>query len=156
MRRGLFAAVAAASLFVCAGARAVLVVNISKSQQRIAVIVDGSEAYRWPVSTGRRGYTTPSGVYHPDRLERHWYSRKYENSPMPWSVFFHRGYAMHGTMEAYYLGRAASHGCVRLRPDHARTLFGLVKRAGARHTRIVVRGGARPAGGPGPHGVPMA
>ena len=156
MRRGLLAAVAAASLFACAGARAELVVNISKSQQRVAVIVNGSEAYRWPVSTGRRGYATPSGVYHPERLERHWYSRKYENSPMPWSVFFHRGYAMHGTMEAYNLGHAASHGCVRLRPDHARTLFGLVKRAGANHTRIVVLDGALPAIRPVPHGVPMA
>jgi len=156
MRRGLLAAVAAASLFACAGARAELVVNISKSQQRVAVIVNGSEAYRWPVSTGRRGYATPSGVYHPERLERHWYSHKYENSPMPWSVFFHRGYAMHGTMEAYNLGRAASHGCVRLRPDHARTLFGLVKRAGANHTRIVVLDGALPAIRHVPHGVPMA
>jgi len=156
MRPGLLTAVAAASLLACASARAELVVNISKSQQRVAVIVDGSEAYRWPVSTGRRGYTTPSGIYHPERLERHWYSRKYDNSPMPWSVFFHRGYAMHGTMEAYNLGRAASHGCVRLRPDHARTLFGLVKRAGAGHTRIVVLDGALPAVRPAPHGVPMA
>ncbi|MGN6569897.1 MAG: L,D-transpeptidase [Pseudolabrys sp.] len=156
MRRGLFAAAAAASLFVCASARAELVVNISKSQQRVAVIVDGAEAYRWPVSTGRRGYATPTGVFHPERLERHWYSHKYENSPMPWSVFFHRGYAMHGTMEAYNLGRAASHGCVRLRPDHARTLFGLVKRAGANHTRIVVLDGALPAVRPAPRDVPMA
>ncbi|HET9615859.1 MAG TPA: L,D-transpeptidase [Pseudolabrys sp.] len=156
MRSGLLAAVAAVSMLICATSRAEIVVNISKSQQRVAVIVDGSEAYRWPVSTGRRGYATPSGVYHPERLERHWYSHKYENSPMPWSVFFHRGYAMHGTMEAHNLGRAASHGCVRLRPDHARTLFGLVKRAGANHTRIVVLDGALPAIRPAPHGVPMA
>ncbi|HXD44862.1 MAG TPA: L,D-transpeptidase [Pseudolabrys sp.] len=136
-------------------ARADVVVNISKSQQRLAVVVDGAEAYRWPVSTGRRGYTTPSGVFHPERLERHWYSRKYENSPMPWSVFFHRGYAVHGTMEAYHLGRAASHGCVRLRPDHARTLFGLVRRAGFNHTKIVVLDGPLPHLRPAPHGAPM-
>lgn len=156
MRRGLLTAVVAASLLAGSGAHAELVVNISKSQQRLAVIVDGSEAYRWPVSTGRRGYTTPSGVFRPERLERHWYSRKYDNSPMPWSVFFHRGYAMHGTMEAYRLGHAASHGCVRLRPDHARTLFGLVKRAGYRNTKIVVLDGALPHLRPVPHGVPMA
>lgn len=137
-------------------ARAEVVVNISKSQQRLAVVVDGTEAYRWPVSTGRRGYATPSGVFHPVRLERHWYSRKYDNSPMPWSVFFHRGYAVHGTMEAYHLGRAASHGCVRLRPDHAHTLFSLVKRAGFSHTRIVVLDGPLPHVRPAPHGVPMA
>lgn len=144
MRRGLVAVAAASSLLACGAVRAEVLVNISKSQQQLAVVVDGAEAYRWPVSTGRRGYATPSGVFHPVRLERHWYSRKYHNSPMPWSVFFHRGYAMHGTMEAYHLGHAASHGCVRLRPDHARTLFGLVKRAGSRNTKIVVLNGALP------------
>jgi hypothetical protein len=95
-------------------------------------------------------------VFHPERLERHWYSRKYDNSPMPWSVFFHRGYAVHGTMEAYHLGHAASHGCVRLRPDHARVLFGLVKRVGYRNTKIVVFDGALPQMHPTPHNVPMA
>ena len=156
MGRGLLAAIAAASLLAIGSARAELVINVSKSQQRIAVIVDGSEAYRWPVSTGRRGYATPSGVFHPERLERHWYSHAYENSPMPWAVFFHRGYAVHGTMEAYHLGRAASHGCVRLRPDHARTLFGLVKRVGSRNTRIVVLNGPLPRIKPLPSNVPMA
>ena len=130
MRRGLLTAVAAAALLGCASAHAELVVNISKSQQRVAVIVNGSEAYRWPVSTGRRGYATPSGVYHPERLERHWYSRKYENSPMPWSVFFHGGYAVHGTLEVSHLGRPVSHGCVRLKPEQAYTLYSLIQREG--------------------------
>ena len=156
MRRGLLVVVAAASLLAAGGARAELLVSISKSQQRLAVTVNGSEAYRWPVSTGRRGYTTPSGVFHPLRLERHWYSHRYDNAPMPWSVFFHRGYAVHGTMEAYHLGHAASHGCVRLRPDHARTLFGLVKRVGLRNTRIVVFDGPLPQIRRVPANVPMA
>jgi len=159
MRGGLLAVVVAASVVsavACGAARAEVVVSISKSQQRLAVSVDGSEAYRWPVSTGRRGYTTPSGVFHPVRLERHWYSRKYYNSPMPWSVFFYRGYAVHGTMEASNLGRAASHGCVRLRPDHARTLFALIKRAGYRNTKIAVFDGPLPRLHPAPRDVPMA
>src|SRR5690348_13474111 len=138
------------------GARADLLVSISKSQQKLSVTVDGQEAFRWSVSTGRRGYTTPSGTYAPIRLERHWYSHKYENSPMPWSVFFHRGYAVHGTMEAYNLGRPASHGCVRLRPDHARTLFGLVRRAGFNHTKIVVLDGPLPHLRPAPHEIGRA
>lgn len=132
-------AVAVVGVFLMSGAaRADLVVNISKSQQKLSVTLDGVEAFRWPTSTGRKGYTTPSGTYSPVRLERHWYSHKYENAPMPWSVFFHRGYAMHGTMEAYNLGRAASHGCVRLRPDHAAVLYSLVRQEGLRHTKIVV------------------
>jgi hypothetical protein len=137
MRR-IVMAVAGVSMLAAGAARADLLVNISKSQQKVSVTVDGVEAFRWPTSTGRKGYTTPSGTYSPIRLERHWYSHKYENAPMPWSVFFHRGYAVHGTTEAYNLGHAASHGCVRLRPDHAAVLYSLVRQEGMRHTKIVV------------------
>jgi hypothetical protein len=144
------------ALCLSAPARAELVVNISKSQQRLEVVVNGAEAYRWPVSTGRRGYTTPSGTFHPIRLERHWYSHKYEMSPMPWSVFFHRGYAVHGTMESYNLGHAASHGCVRLRPDNASILFSLVRRHGIRNTKLVVMNGPLPQAPQPAQGVPMA
>ena len=128
-----------------APARADIVVTISKSQQRLAVMVNGAEAYRWPVSTGARRYPTPAGVFRPARLERHWYSRQYSLTPMPWSMFFHRGYAVHGTMEAYNLGRAVSHGCVRLRPDNAAVLYSLVRRQGLTNTNFVVLNGPLPA-----------
>ena len=134
-----------ALLCLSAPARAELLVNISKSQQRLSVSIDGTEAYRWPVSTGRRGHATPAGKFHPVRLERHWYSHEYGMTPMPWAVFFHRGYAVHGTMEAYNLGHAASHGCVRLRPDNASILFSLVRREGTRNTKIVILNGPLPA-----------
>jgi hypothetical protein len=134
-----------AVLCLSAPARAELLVNISKSQQRLSVTIDGTEAYRWPVSTGRRGHATPAGKFRPVRLERHWYSHEYGMTPMPWAVFFHRGYAVHGTMEAYNLGHAASHGCVRLRPDNASILFSLVRREGTRNTRIVILNGPLPA-----------
>jgi L,D-transpeptidase catalytic domain len=134
-----------ALLFLPAPAKAELLVSVSKSQQRVAVVIDGAETYRWPVSTGKRGHETPSGTFHPIRLERHWYSRQYELTPMPWAMFFQRGYALHGTMEAYNLGRAASHGCVRLRPDNAATLFSLMRRQGLDNTKIVVKDSALPA-----------
>jgi hypothetical protein len=141
-----------ALLCMLAPAKAELLVNISKSQQRLAVVVDGTETYRWPVSTGKRGHETPSGSFHPIRLERHWYSRQYELTPMPWAMFFHRGYAVHGTMEAYNLGHAASHGCVRLRPDNAATLYSLMRRQGLGNTKIVVMNNALPP----PLGAPEA
>ncbi len=140
-------AIAALGALLClpASAKAELLVNISKSQQRLSVTIDGAEAYRWAVSTGRRGHETPAGKFRPIRLERHWYSHEYGMTPMPWAVFFHRGYAVHGTMEAYNLGHAASHGCVRLRPDNASTLFSLVRREGTRNTKIVIMNGPLPA-----------
>lgn len=72
MRGDRLAAAATALLLLCGAARAEVLVTISKSQQKLAVFVDGGEAYTWPVSTGRRGYGTPSGVFHPQRLEPHW------------------------------------------------------------------------------------
>jgi hypothetical protein len=126
-------------------AHADVVVSISKSQQRLAVTVDGTELHRWPVSTGRRGLETPSGAFRPIRLERTWYSRKYDRSPMPYSIFFHRGYAVHGSYERRHLGRAVSHGCVRLLPAHAATLFSLVRRQGKGNARIVVMNGPLPS-----------
>jgi hypothetical protein len=155
--RVIVAAAFGAILCFAAPAKADVLVNISKSQQRAAVMIDGVEAYRWPVSTGRRGHDTPAGNFRPQRMERHWYSRQYEMTPMPWAVFFHRGYAVHGTMEAYNLGHAASHGCVRLRPDNAATLYSLVRRQGMANTKIVVLNGALPiAPGAKPAGVAEA
>nr|WP_233285889.1 MULTISPECIES: L,D-transpeptidase [Bradyrhizobium] len=104
----------------------------------MAVSVDGARRYNWPVSTGRRGYGTPSGVFRPQMLARRWYSKKYYNSPMPHSIFFHRGFAIHGTYELTRLGGPASHGCVRLHPSHAAMLYGLVERNGRGGTRIEI------------------
>jgi L,D-transpeptidase-like protein len=118
-----------------------IVVTVDKSAQRLTVVVDGADRYQWPVSTGRWGYSTPNGSYRPQRLERKWFSRKYDMSPMPYSIFFDGGYAIHGSYEVSRLGRPASHGCIRLSPSNASVLFALVKDR-TDDTRIVVTGEA--------------
>src|SRR5882757_6327902 len=125
-----FAAAIAATFFSLAGPAAVhaaVVVTVDKTAQRLTVQVDGSTRYSWPVSTARWGYRTPVGSYRPERLERQWYSRKYDWSPMPHSIFFSGGYAIHGSNEVSRLGSPASHGCIRLAPANAATLFALVQ-----------------------------
>ncbi|MGE3150541.1 MAG: L,D-transpeptidase [Pseudorhodoplanes sp.] len=143
------------ALFSAGDVRADVVIKISKSQQQIGVSVDGAQRYRWSTSTGRRGYGTPNGAYRPQRLERSWYSRKYGNAPMPHSIFFHRGYAIHGTTEVARLGRPASHGCVRLAPANAATLFSLVQRQGMNRTRIIVSDAALSHAKPSPAERPV-
>jgi lipoprotein-anchoring transpeptidase ErfK/SrfK len=113
-------------------------VNVDVGGQKMEVYVDGRLKHRWPVSTGRDGYDTPGGSYKPQRLEKQWYSRKYDNAPMPNAVFFNGGYAIHGTTDVKRLGRAASHGCIRLHPSHAEQLYDLVEDHGSGRTRIVV------------------
>ena len=122
---------------LAAPASAGVLVRVDNSSQRMHVYVDGMLAYVWPVSTARKGYRTPPGNYRVQRMERMWYSRKYDMSPMPYSLFFRGGYAIHGTGSIRQLGRPASHGCVRLHPANARALFGLVRRYGG--ARILVR-----------------
>jgi hypothetical protein len=136
----LAAAVAAVCIAGLAGSRpaaADILVNISKTSQRMTVLVDGSARYNWLVSTGTARHATPSGVYQPQWLARKWRSKKYGNAPMPYSVFFRDGYAIHGTIEIRQLGRIASHGCVRLHPENAAKLYALVEKQMARTTVVV-------------------
>ena len=138
------ALLAAGVLSLSAGAaRASVLVSIDKSTQRMSVSVDGVPRYHWAVSTGRAGYGTPSGTYRPQRMERTWFSKEYYNSPMPHSIFFHGGYAIHGSYEIHRLGGPASHGCIRLHPANAATLSAVVKQRGMSDTTIVVSGGHR-------------
>jgi lipoprotein-anchoring transpeptidase ErfK/SrfK len=137
-------AVFAFTIIVClfgglASAQAGVVVTVDKNSQRLSVSVDGMPRYQWPVSTARMGYNTPNGSYRPERLARQWFSSKYDWSPMPYSIFFHGGYAIHGSYEISRLGRPASHGCIRLHPANAAVLFALVQ-AHQGQTRIVVTG----------------
>lgn len=117
---------------------AALVANINVSTQTMTVSRNGLVVYRWKVSTARQGYITPRGSYRPQRMHRMWYSRKYDMSPMPYSVFFRGGYAIHGTGAVRQLGRPASHGCVRLHTANAATFYSMVKELGPSNTRIVV------------------
>lgn len=101
-------------------------ITISKSHQLMQVDSDYG-SYQWRVSTARKGYYTPTGTFHPYSLQTMHYSKKYDNAPMPHSIFFSGGYAIHATPHVAALGRPASHGCVRLSPSNAATLYSIVK-----------------------------
>jgi len=148
MRR-LFSIVAAVSLILTqavsfseastkAKADPVVEIEIDLSSQTMAVDVDGWPYGRWKVSTAREGYRTPTGTWRPFMLKKMHYSRKYDNSPMPNSIFFLGGYAIHATYYINQLGRPASHGCVRLHPQNAARLYALVKKHGLKSTRITI------------------
>src|SRR5258708_25287908 len=144
-----FAAVCFFTAFLSFPASAAIVIDIDKSAQRMTVSQDGVQLYAWPVSTGQRGYDTPSGDFKPFRMEKTHFSREWDDAPMPHSIFFTtRGHAIHGTEHIRNIGRPASHGCVRLQPQNARVLFGLVKQQGMANVRVVLSG-VTPSGGGG-------
>jgi hypothetical protein len=124
-----------------AAAQASVRIEINKSAQLMTVSVDGAHRYSWPVSTGRAGYATPSGTYRPFRLEVDHYSKEWDDAPMPHSIFFTKeGHAIHGSYETRRLGSPASHGCVRLSPRNAATLFALVRSHGLGDTTVTLTG----------------
>ena len=51
------------------GAKAEVVITMQKSTQTMYVETL-TDTYEWPISTGRKGYSTPSGEYRPYLLKR--------------------------------------------------------------------------------------
>jgi hypothetical protein len=121
-------------------AEASVAIDIDLSLQTMHVRSE-SGSYDWRVSTARSGYRTPRGTYRPYLLLRTHYSHKYHMSPMPYSIFFAGGYAIHGTYSTASLGRPASHGCIRLAPGNAARLFHMVQAEGA----LITISGAPPS-----------
>jgi hypothetical protein len=144
MRTALLSAslLAAALALPCAApARASILVTIDKTTQRMSIAVDGATRYVWPVSTGRPGYDTPNGTFRPFRMEADHFSKEWDDAPMPHSVFFTKiGHAIHGSLDTKHLGSAASHGCVRLSPANASTLYALIGAEGLKDTTVVIAG----------------
>ncbi len=125
-----------AAMLIATPAAAETNITISKSHQLMQVDSDYG-SYQWRVSTARKGYYTPTGTFHPYSLQPIHYSKKYDNAPMPHSIFFSGGYAIHATPHVGALGRPASHGCVRLSPSNAATLYSIVKQDPNTTIRIV-------------------
>jgi lipoprotein-anchoring transpeptidase ErfK/SrfK len=115
-------------------------IDVNLTTQRMKVTAGGAAQHVWPISSGRQGYPTPTGVFKPQWRARMWYSRQWDDAPMPHAIFIHKGIAIHGTYETRRLGRAVSHGCIRLAQSHAATLYALVGKHGMGSTRIVVHG----------------
>lgn len=126
-----FFALIAALIVAPMAAQAKVQISVDLSSQRMVVNSGGGASYSWPISSARAGYVTPRGTYHPTSLQTMHRSKKYHNSPMPHSIFFRGGYAIHGTYAIGALGRPASHGCIRISPANAATLFSLVRQEGA-------------------------
>jgi lipoprotein-anchoring transpeptidase ErfK/SrfK len=144
MRRiALLAAMVLAAAYACIAstpALASILIQIDKPSQTMTVSVDGKVQYRWYVSTGATGFSTPAGTYKPFRMEPMHYSQEWDNAGMPHSIFFtSRGHAVHGSNHPG-LGTPVSHGCVRLSLTNAATLYQLVDARGLGGTTVIVRG----------------
>lgn len=121
--------------------------RINITQQRMFLYIEGELTDSFLVSTGIPNHETPVMERHPSGpTYRKYTSRKYPEGNymglgnMPYAVFIRGGYAIHGTTlgNARKLGKKASHGCIRLHPDHGKVFFDLVKEFGLQNTWITI------------------
>jgi lipoprotein-anchoring transpeptidase ErfK/SrfK len=118
-----------------------ILINIDKTKQKMTIFLGRVKKYEWPVSTGKGGYSTPSGTYTATSMNEIWYSKQWDNAPMPHSIFFIKdGHAIHGSYEVNNLGKPVSHGCVRISPENAATLYALVAKNGLENAQVVLTG----------------
>lgn len=127
-----------AALFFTPASAETISITVDVSDQVMYIQSDTGVQEVYPVSTARKGYRTPRGDFKPYTMAKMHYSKKYDNAPMPHSIFFLDGYAIHATYDVNHLGRPASHGCIRLSPDHAARLYSMVRNAGMKNTYISI------------------
>ena len=113
---------------------------IDLAKQTIVVSEHGDVKYSWAISSGTSEFPTPRGTFRPEWVSKMWYSRKYDNAPMPNAVFINGGVAIHATFHVGSLGHPASHGCIRLAPTNAKTFYGLVQKHGLKMTKVSIYG----------------
>ncbi len=117
--------------------------KVDLGRQTLTVTERGKAVGTWKISSGGSAeFATPRGVFKPEWMAKLWFSKKYDDAPMPNAVFFKNGAAIHATQAISRLGTPASHGCVRLAPANAETFYKLVQRHGLAHTQIHVFGEA--------------
>lgn len=127
-----------AGLFATPALAARVEARVDLSEQKMRVYENGFLRYVWPVSTARRGKVTPTGSWTAKFLSKNHRSSRYNNAPMPYSIFYSGNFAIHGTDQVSRLGRPASAGCIRLHPDNARILYNMTERAGLKNMRVRV------------------
>lgn len=111
-------------------------VDINLENQTMNIYKGSTAIYSWLCSTGRKGYKTPEGNYAPYHAVKMHHSKQWDDAPMPYSVFFHNGFAIHGTNSVSRLGRRASHGCVRLSTAHAKKFYAMTRKYGYKRVHI--------------------
>jgi lipoprotein-anchoring transpeptidase ErfK/SrfK len=104
-------------------------IDVNISTQRMTISTPQGTLGPWKVSTAGPGYKDAVGIFpiNPKRMHKMYNSVQYDGAPMPFAQFYTGGYAVHATYATKHLGRPASHGCVRLSPKNAESLFNVTK-----------------------------
>jgi hypothetical protein len=104
-------------------------IHINLSEQTLVAYQGDKPVFATLVSTGKPGHDTPTGLY---EVNRKFLSKPmngtdddgpYQVQEVPWTMYFHGNYAVHGAYWHDIFGHTRSHGCVNVPPADARWLF---------------------------------
>jgi len=116
------------------GARRRLIVSIP--DRKIVLLEDGQVVKIYPIAVGKKSTPSPNGNFHiASRVVKPtWYQAGKVVGPGPanpvgtrWIGLGYKGYGIHGTNMPNSIGKAASHGCIRMRNHDVEELFELVQ-----------------------------
>lgn len=112
------------------------VVLVSIPDRKMALLEDGKVVKVYPVAVGTEASPSPSGdfkivnrVTHPTYYHPHVVIPASAESPIGtrWVGLNRKGYGIHGTNEPRSIGRAASHGCIRMSNRDIAQFFEVVR-----------------------------
>jgi len=109
-------------------------VDVDLERQLLVAYAGDVPVYAALVSSGKRGsddeFVTPKGKFRiggkhiSSSMDGNTASDdRYSIQDVPWAMFFHGNYALHGAFWHDKFGERRSHGCVNLGPSDARWLF---------------------------------
>jgi lipoprotein-anchoring transpeptidase ErfK/SrfK len=100
-------------------------IEVDLSEQRLYAHEGQETVMTATVSTGTSRYPTVTGRFriYAKYTKTRMQGPGYNLPNVPWTMYFYRGYAIHGTYWHNNFGRPMSHGCVNMKTPEARRLF---------------------------------
>ncbi len=112
-------------------------IDVNLAEQTLTA-TDADGTFSTKISSARPGFTTAKGCYDNPQLEQVHPSRKLDNSPVPHSIFYSGGFAIHGTLDDASIGRPASYGGIRVSRYAASVIYGLIEYYGTAKSKVCV------------------
>jgi lipoprotein-anchoring transpeptidase ErfK/SrfK len=108
---------------------------VSIPDRKLVLVEDGHVKKVYPIAVGKASTPSPAGTFHIASrvVNPTWYGPHIivppgKSNPLGtrWMGLGYKGYGIHGTNAPKSIGKAASHGCIRMRVKDAEELFQLV------------------------------
>jgi lipoprotein-anchoring transpeptidase ErfK/SrfK len=105
-------------------------VHVDLSEQTLVAYEGARPVYVTVISSGKEGYEPPTGLF---QVQQKYISTTmnatdpidgfYEVEEVPWTLYYHGGYALHGAYWHTDFGKVRSHGCTNIAPVDARWIY---------------------------------